>query len=409
MPWNYRRYGSAADPIHKSHLNAITGDFGCPRQFRYMMDARADGAHEREHEARGVSGKAACGTAAHETIARALTHPTIGPRVLAGPNTVTNSDVAKVFTLELEREAGGRTIEWYDDNAATLIADRVSMITGLLNDLHAHVAKIELIEPGFIVRRGPYWMCGHIDLVYRPKHDPRQLGLADWKTGATKPDAIELDHGWEAGIYSAALESGYFLPRESIECVQCDGYWLAKCGPRATASHASRYIAERNALELALMEIATLIELGTEDVHAHYPLLTRFERFPDQIHHVHLGDYVPYKKAGSREIKRPEDLRYYGFESPRIHKFVAGERRGPAWLPVRRTEHDLPRLDHRLRNIVGMIRMGRFIDQVGERCKRCAYQADCLNSGYAPTGDERAVLEQSLRGIEGDDGLGGTV
>src|ERR1700733_4027867 len=116
MPWNYRRYCSSADPIHKSHLNAITGDYGCPRQFRYSMDARADGKHERDDESRSVSGKAACGTAAHETIARALTHATLGPRVLAGPGTVTNSDVNKVFALELEREAGGRAIEWYDDN-----------------------------------------------------------------------------------------------------------------------------------------------------------------------------------------------------------------------------------------------------------------------------------------------------
>lgn len=412
MAWNYRRYGSAADPIHKSHLNAITGDYGCPTQFRFRMDERAAGRHDRDDEARSVSGKAACGTAAHETIARALVHPVLGKRILAGAGMVTTSDVAKVFAIELEREVSGRAIEWYDDNADTITADRHAMIAGLLDDLHQHVANVELIEPGFIVKRGAYWLCGHIDLVYRPRVNPRELGLADWKTGATKPDAIELDHGWEAGVYSAALHSGWFLPREAITCeLGADGLWHARCGALDSnfeRAHASRYLAEREVLEAALIDIAQLVEVNGDDwdVRAAYPDARRFEQFPQQIHHVHLADYVPYKKAGKREVKRPEDLRFYGYDSPTSHKFVAGERRGPAWLPVRRTEQDLPRLDHRLRNIVGMIRMGRFIDQVGERCKRCAYANDCLNAGYAPTGDERTGLERNLRGLDADDGLG---
>jgi hypothetical protein len=41
--------------------------------------------------------------------------------------------------------------------------------------------------------------------------------------------------------------------------------------------------------------------------------------------------------------------------------------------------------------------MGRFIDQVGERCKRCSFKGDCLTGGYAPTGDARKSLERTLR------------
>jgi hypothetical protein len=404
MRWDYRKYGTANDPIHKSHLTSITGDYGCPKQFRYEMDARASGL-ERDDPGRAVSGKAACGTAAHETIARALQNPTMRERLLA-PSAAhcTTADVRKVFLLELEREIGGRDVAWYDDNRDDLVTDRVAMITGLLNDLHKHVAAVELVEPGFIVRLGPYWLSGHVDLLYRPRENPSQLGLADWKTGATKPLPIELDHGWEAGVYSTAVHAGIFLPRESIEAGQRAGEpWIATARGQ-TARHASRYIAERNAAELALSEIARDIEAGRTLLDGG----TRtFRTFPDQIHHVHLADYVPYKKAGKKEAKRPEDLKFYGVDSPTKVEYVAGQRRGPAWLPVRRTAYDVPRLAARLRDVVGMIRMGRFIDQVGEKCNRCAFATPCLNSGYAVQGDEARELEDSLGALDAvDDGLG---
>jgi hypothetical protein len=110
-----------------------------------------------------------------------------------------------------------------------------------------------------------------------------------------------------------------------------------------------------------------------------------------------LADFVPYKKAGAKEVKRPEDLKHFGYVQPTKHKYTAGELRGPAWLPVKLSEYDMPRLESRLRNVVGSIRMGRFIDQVGERCKRCSFKGDCLTGGYAPTGDARKSLERTLR------------
>lgn len=403
--WKYQCYGTAADPIHKSDLNGIVGDYGCPKQFRYEKDERAAGV-ERENTGRSVNGKAALGTAAHETIARALKNPDARARVLAGPGTFSTVDVTKVFTQEVEREVNGRQVEWYDKSPADLFVDRVAMITGLLNDLHRHVASIELCEGGFIAKLGEYWLCGHIDLLYRPKSNPTGLALGDWKTGASKPDQIELDHGWEAGVYSTAMRNGVFLPRECIESQLYPEGWLSTCRG-VTCGHPSRYIAERNAMEGALIAYAQSVEecgalpdtTGTQ----------AFSTFPELIHHVHLADYVPYKKAGKREIKRAEDLAFFGYDTPTDHKYVAGDRRGPAWLPVRLTEHDMPRLESRLRAVVGMIRMGRFIDQVGEKCKRCHFREPCLNSGYEVRGDERKQLELSMRGLElEDDGLGGS-
>ena len=42
------------------------------------------------------------------------------------------------------------------------------------------------------------------------------LSFADWKTGAQRPHQIDLDHGWQSGIYSGALRSGYFVPFDNV-------------------------------------------------------------------------------------------------------------------------------------------------------------------------------------------------
>src|SRR5262245_1856129 len=393
MAWDFRRYGSASDPIHKSHLNDITGDYGCPTRFRYQMDARAEA--EALDLERPVRGDAACGTAAHETIARALTSDTARPRILAG-EAPHRDTVRRAFFQGFERECGGRRVEWYDKDGDTMIDDRVDMIVGLLGNLHRYVAEVVLVEPAFVVKLGAYWMSGHVDLVYRPRRNPDAIAIADWKTGATRPAQVELDHSWEAGIYSVAVHDGWFLDRAQLEaCSRVDGVpgWEVRCGSYA-AGHPSRYIAERECAELVLSAFARAVD-DSQSCTFEVPL-QRLERFPAEIYHVHLADYVPYKRAGKKEVKRPEDLAFYGRTAPGPVKFEAGALRGPAWLSVRLGQHDIPRVEYRVRNVVGMIRMGRFIDQIGDRCTRCPYAGDCLNGGYAVRGDERKALERAL-------------
>ena len=393
MAWAYKRYGTVTDPVHKSHLNRITGDYGCPAQFRYEMDSQADATGHDDDAT--VSGNTAAGTAAHETIARALTTPRLRTHLLRG-GTVNEAHVAAVFREELDRETSTRPVNWGKDDPDTVSAERVAMITGLLNDIHRYVAAVELVEAGFIAACGDYWISGHIDLVYRPRSNPDALAIADWKSGATVPSDLVLDHGWEAGVYSAAVYAGAFLPREHMTVTQAGpgGLYNARCGVHAV-SHPSRYVAERKALERGLMDMAQAPEC--------YPDALHFASFPAEIYHVALIHYLPYKRGGKRTVKRPEDLRFYGYDRPTEHKYVAGDRRGPGWLPVRVTEHDVPRLESRLRNVVGMIRMGRFIDQVGDKCRRCAWADQCLNSGYAPRGAERTMLERRLRLVDDAD------
>jgi len=394
--WDYRKYGTAGDPVHKSHLTRIVGDYGCPKAFRYERDAAAAG--EQHDPSRPVSGKAAAGTAAHETIARALLSRKLAPTLLTPSPQISTDAIREVFMWELEREVAGREVAWYKDDPATVLTERVAMIAGLLARLHEHVAEVVLVEPGFIAPLGPYWLAGHIDLLYRPRSNPESLAIADWKTGSSKPSDIDLDHGWEAGVYSTAVMQGSFIPREALE-IEHDhgrGVWRASCHGHV-AEHASRYIAERRAMESALSAMADDSDMRERAGRA-------FGSFPSAIHHVHLADYVPYRKAGAKEVRRPEDLAHYGLTEPTKIKYVAGEVRGPAWLPVRRSAHDMPRLASRLRDVVGMIRMGRFIDQIGEqRCRRCPHATRCLNSGYEVRGDEARELEAALRTVGADD------
>lgn len=401
MAWDYRRYGSATDPIHKSHLNDVTGDWGCPTRFRYQRDEAAAGIKPQYDLARPVRGDAACGTAAHETIARALINPPVRDRILAGPRALTEAEIRRVFVFELEREIGPRDVDWGKLKRDDAVSDRVAMIAGLFDSLYKYVAHVVLVEPAFVARVGAHWIQGHLDLVYRPRGRADALAIADWKTGAQRPDPIELDHGWEAGIYSLALHSGRFLPREALDVVHDDesNLWTVSHGMFAV-SHPSRYIAERTCAERVLTGVAAAMQVHNGQSIA--PELRTFAAFPSEIYHVHLADFVPYKRAGKKRIERPEDLRHFNRTHPSDVSYVAGDLRGPGWLPVKLTEHDIPRVEHRLRNIVGMIRMGRFIDQIGDRCKRCPFARDCLNTGYGLRGDEAKAAERALKGIDDD-------
>lgn len=391
MAWDYRRYGSAGDPIHKSHLNTVTGEYGCLRKFRYQQDEAATNSQTGRRVAHG---KAACGTAAHETIARALTNPEACAAILSGRAHWTHAQISKVFQDCLDVEVGDRELDWGKHKPATVQGDCVAMLLGLFARMHEYVAAVEQVESAFVVRLGDMWLAGHVDLVYRPKHNPALLALADWKTGAQRPDPIELDHGWEAGVYAAAVKHGTFLPRAAVTMTSTPDGWQASTH-LAAAQHASRYRAERMALEATLTQIALGVTLNEFAALG----LCAYGEFPAEIYHVHLADYVPYKRDAEREITRVDDLKHFGLDRPAKVKFRVGELHGPAWLAVKQTEHDIPRLTHRLRTVVGTIRMGRFIDMISARCNQCPYRVDCLNHGYQPVGDERRALADVMRDL----------
>lgn len=336
MHWVYRDYGRITDPIHKSHLNGLTGDYACPKRFHFDRNTDYKARDEQRRYAR-----TALGTAVHEVIAGILSR-------LISP-----TDSLK----ELLRELGPlETIEWGDDDPDSLINERAAMVDGLIVAARGRMKRVLAVEPGFIAPFGDYWIAGHVDVVYEPVSAPGTVAIADWKTGQQKPHPLALDHGWEAGIYSAALTHGLFIER-----------------------------GQRSQRDLDAMLIEEARTHGSN-------LPVTFGAFPSAIHHVHLADYIPYKKASSRYVHRVEDLAWLGLDAPATVKSKPGEQRGGAWCPVRLTEHDLVRLDSRLRMVVGLVRLGRFFDRPGEMCTRCPHREPCLNAGYEARGSERSEL-----------------
>jgi hypothetical protein len=394
MAWNNRAFGSLAQPAHKSQLNQLTGPYGCPKRFWYEQNAQL--VASTENAERIVYASAATGTAVHETLYRALKSEPSRKFILGGGR-ISRDNIARVYSEELQRELTGRVVDWRGEDPDEVHAERVAMIAGVLAALPKYVAEIEMVEGAFISQIEGFWISGHCDLVYRPRSDPSKLAFADWKTGGQKPDQIILDHGWEAGFYAAALLSGLFIEREQCTVERCEAGWRANClGHEVT--HASHFRAERECIELALRGI---VELGG------IKNARRFASFPSEIYTVQLADYVPYSKAGTKKLSRPEDIAFYAEmpdtpERPRYTsggavKYYADEPRGAAWLPVRVTQWDLPRLASRLRKVIGMVRMGQFIDLVSEHCKRCPFSQPCLNSGYGLRGAEQLRLREVLR------------
>ncbi len=407
MAWNFKKYGTATDPVHKSDLNAITGEYGCDRRFKFTKDARAAG-----EDLERTSGKAAAGNAGHETLARALSTEELRERLCSGTYQVSRKQIDEVFREELDKETATIDVNWGKDSPDKIIAERVSMVLGTLNNLHKHAQRVLFVEPGFIVEIDGFWLSGHVDIIFEPRGAMEgTVALADWKTGAQKPHPIELDHGWESGIYSLAIERGLFIDRAEIDTTQLTkgdgdgsdaGKWAATCRG-VTRIDVSQHQAKRRAIEAAMIEIAKKVAEAKE--RASYPVLERtFGTFPASIWHVHLGDYVPYQKSGKKEVKRREDIAHFGVPAGTTITYSAGELRGPAWLPVRRTEHDIPRLASMLRNVIGSARMGRFVERLGEKCERCAFKEECLNAGYEVRGDEKKQLERALRVLPPDVG-----
>lgn len=109
---------------------------------------------------------------------------------------------------------------------------------------------------------------------------------------------------------------------------------------------------------------------------------THVGMYPSAAYVAHLRDFVPY-------IKGPK----------------TGKLRGPGWYKARRTAEDVARLRVSLRNVVGTVRMGRFVEQIGEQCARCPFRGPCFGAGEHVSADEARQLEIALAGIDLSDVL----
>lgn len=380
--WDHTAWGSAKDPIHKSDLNKVVGKFGCLSQFQRGKDELATG--ERVYEE--ANGKICAGNAAHTVLHRLCKSPAAMAVVLGdtGAN-ISEHGLTMAFDAEFDKEVAGRPVSWFKAKPEKHRDDCLEMIFGAVRGMREHVAEVVLAEAGFIYELGGHWLTGSIDLVYRPRSNPNTLAMCDWKTGAQKPHQIELDHGFEAGIYGNAIKSGWFIPYDNVP-------------DEPGRSHRLR-------MEDACIELAVALD-ADDETDVGYCLSVygaqRFDEYPEEIRHVHLRDFVPYQRKSAPTMRRPEELAWAGMTEPGKLPREKGDARGPGWYHVRRSDADTPRLRSLLDAIVQWVRLGHFPSAPGEMCSRCRFREPCLLSGYERVGDEKRRLEQMM----GDDSDG---
>lgn len=366
MAWDHRQYGTAADPIRQSDLNELATSYSCPERFRRRK--MADAAVDPDAPPARIYGAPLIGDVVHKVIDRVLSSEKCVEQVNGGRQLVHMPprrllERAVVDQLEqLRKERGGGDIIWVKTTQLSEETDAVTMIEGALKRVAQDASHILFSEASFVVQIDGFWLVGTADLVYRDRSGA--LVLADWKTGVRVASQIDLDHGYQLGIYAQALADGWFFPGLSREYVE---------------------------QVLAAGDIAVLMdEQGA-----------RVGSFPDRLHLVYLRDCLPYKRASKKTVTRLEEAEMLGVNVGAQVARVVGDPKGPAWYRGRRTAEDVARLKVSLKTIVGSVRLGRFIENIGgDTCGKCAFARACLNQGYGVQGDDRKELEKRLRGVE---------
>lgn len=354
MAWNHRAYATLADPARQSDLADLASAYGCPKRFAFRKEEASSGVEVAKKRAHGAT---VIGSGVHGTIATYLEPSRSACAKILSGSLPSEAAVRAVLERQVLEAAEGLPIEWKAAEDSEMAAG-VQMVLAALRDTAARACEVVLVEAPFLVElpgasgKAGYVFSGTIDLVYRPRTDPTALVLADWKTGATRPSEISLDHGYQLGIYAAALASGTFFP-------------------------------------------------GT-------PEERRIEQFPSEMFIAHLRDAVPYQKSGSKAPSHRDEIAYYqaerGVDLERGSKvaYKAGEQRGPVWYRGRRVELDIARLRVSVRNIVSTVRLGRFVENIGDDCARCAFKHVCLEEGYSVEGDDKKRLERITAALDFD-------
>lgn len=404
--WDHQKWGRCHDLIHQSDLNGLIGKFGCPQQFKRKKIERATGGFAYEN----AGGKLAAGNAVHAVLHRILKSEPARAVVLHHPHLpsdprITDAAIATAYDDEFATEVAGRPVSWYKTNADKLRAECLAMLRGVLDDMHNHVAEVVLAECAFVYQLDGLWLTGAIDLLYRARVDGEpspHLSFADWKTGAQRPHQIDLDHGWQSGIYSGAMARGYFVPFEAVPKVEGERH-------RDTVERASVEIAQAWQAVLDVPEGQTYLAAEGIEPPQYYLddavqrwQAVRFDEYPERIRYVHLRDYIPYARKQTKMLSRPEEISWAGLEVAAKVSFEKGDTRGPAWYHVNRAESDLPRLRSLLRAVVSWVRFGRFPAAPGEMCSRCKFREPCLLDGYQPIGDAKKQLDLVAKSLDFD-------
>jgi hypothetical protein len=379
MGWDYRRFGTATDPIRQSALGAFASQDGCGRRYRYERDAEAAGI---ERERRTAHWRPTVGTAVHAAIERALGREPMVSAVLEG-RLPSAQRVDAVIDEELVRAAEGREIEWGDASASLERVTARWMVLGALRTVAERAQRIVAIEAPFTVELDGYTLGGTIDLAYEPRGvaPGSEVAFADWKTGERRPHQVVLDHGYQTGIYSLALASGVLWPGEPRELrIGMHPSAVHIVHLRAYASH------ERTRAVLAAVRESadTSKEIAVRVARRGWPVSTH--AIAGALRALADDGLVAKKRAGKDTI----------WSATTTDREPAAD---AIWLESRRRPDDVARLRVSLRTIVGTVRMGRFVEQIGEQCGRCPFRAACLGDGHV-SADTARLVERALDGLD---------
>lgn len=380
--WDYRRFGTASDPIRQSALGAFASQDGCGRRYRFERDAEAAGV---ERERVTSHWRPTIGTAVHRVIERALSREPMVSAVLEG-RLPSAQRIDAVLEEELVGAAEGRPIEWGDASQSNERITARWMVLGALRTVSERAQRIVAVEAPFVVELDGYTMGGTIDLVYEPRgaEPGASIALADWKTGERRTHQVVLDHGYQTGIYSHALSSGVLYPgteREMRLGLHPESIHIVHL--RSFASH------ERTRAVLAAVRESsdTSKELLVRVARRGWPVTT----------HVVAGALRALSEAGLVTKRRAgKDTVWVAVDTDREPHADA------IWLESRRRPDDVARLRVSLRTIVGTVRMGRFVEQLGEQCARCPFRQQCLGDGHVSQ-STASQIDRALEGIDVSD------
>lgn len=386
--WDYRKFGSAADPIRQSALGAFASQDGCGRRYRYERDAEAAGI---ERERPTAHWRSTIGTAVHATIERALSREPMVSLVLEG-RLPSPQKVDDVLEEELVRAAGldatgqPRPIDWGDASRSLEMTTARWMVLGALRTVAERAQRIVAIEAPFLAELDDYTLSGTIDLVYEPRgaEPGSAIAFADWKTGARSPHQVVLDHGYQPSIYAHALAHGRLWPGTDREVV---------LGKHPVAIHivALRAYANHERVRAVLAAVRESADTSKE-------MAVRVARrgWPVSTHAI-AGALRALADDGLVQKKRVgRDTIWSATDTDREPDA------GAIWLESHRRPEDVARLRVSLKTIVGTVRMGRFVEQLGEQCGRCPFRGPCLGDGHV-TSSTTTAIERALDGVDVSD------
>lgn len=329
--WNPQKYGSKDDPIRPADLTQLASSYGCGKRFELRKLEEGSGVTVTRTR---VYGDKLIGTATLEVLRRILTS---APEAVLVGRRPTEQRVRKALHEELARASGGLPIDWKKTRPDVEIRAAVAMVRGAVAEIPRYFRTIDIVEESFLVSLdtstavSPMWAAGTINLAGELHADGRLvngtrldggIGAVLWSTRSSRPNRVVLDHGFDGSIYARALTDGVLSPGTDRERL-APGY-------------------------------------------------------PAQFFFVHLRDFVPYSKATTRRIG-DDDAAWLNREPGESVRFVAGDQRGPAWYPSRRTARDDERFFVSVQTIARAVRAEVFVENIDDHCASCPYRDRCLN------------------------------